>query len=207
MVMLKAVAHDKRCEAPLFGDSTEAVASYQADTDRPIAMLKDACEAKFSREKRTQFHSAGISDVEIEERYPAEIATLYFNALRSKLRASAAPSSIVDFSLDGKQFAENSTFLTLAGMYIKQGNLEDLYASTQAVLQSSYSATSPPKVSLLTDEASREFRKHLLSCQAHPTYGQIGCPVTIWGYATICTQTTLFGVTKDLPCIHVVDGE
>lgn len=209
IVGLDCSAHDKRCEPPLYGDSEAAVASYQADADRPITILKEACEAKFSRENRAQFRAVGLSDVEIEERFPVDIATLYIEALRLRLRESANPTSIIDFSLDGKRLADKQSFLTVSGMYIKQGNIENLYESTQAVLQSNYSASSssPPSISLLTDGASREFRKHLLGCQAHPTYSQVGCPVTIWGHATTCIQTTIFGVTREVPCIHVVDGE
>lgn len=209
MVSLECHAYDRRCDPPLYGDSQEAVSRYQADSDRPVGMLQWACEAKFYKEKRGPFRAAGITDVQIEERYPVAIALLYIEAQRAKLHASATPTSVIDFSLDGKELADKSAFLTLSGMYIKQGNVESLFASTQAVLQSNYytSGAPPPSIPLLTENASREFRKHLLGCQAHATYSQIGCPVTIWGQATICTQTNAFGVTRDVPCIHVIDGE
>lgn len=208
LVILDANAHDKRCEPPFYGDSEEAVASYQADADNPIEILKEACEAKFSREKRAAFRAAGITDVQIEERYPADIATMYIEVLRTKLRDSAMAMSIVDFVLDGKQLAKGAQYLRLSGMYIQQSGVEYLYADTQAVLESTYSSTTtPPAIALLTEDASRSFRKLLLACQAHPTYSQVGCSVTLWGHATMCVRTNAFGTPREIPCIHVVDGE
>jgi hypothetical protein len=55
-------------------------------------------------------------------------------------------------------------------------------------------------VPLLTEDATREFRKVLLHCNNMP----VGCPVAVFGRVTLCEKTTLID-RNNLPCLSVDD--
>jgi len=63
-----------------------------------------------------------------------------------------------------------------------------------------------PKVPLLTDDASSDFRQQILTCQSNPTSAHIGCSVTVLGYVTICKLSNAFGAERQEPCVSVEDG-
>lgn len=62
------------------------------------------------------------------------------------------------------------------------------------------------KVPLLTEDASREFRKALLKCKSTPGSDQIGCLTVITGHVTQCSITGPLGAGQTLPCIVVENG-
>jgi hypothetical protein len=109
------------------------------------------------------------------------------------------------FALDGKVLAAKSAKIALSGFYFREGNLDLLYADKRAGIMARERMSQPSNVALLIDDASREFRRHLLTCQSNPATKFQGCPFTILGHATICTLTSAFGVTREQPCVAVED--
>jgi hypothetical protein len=76
-----------------------------------------------------------------------------------------------------------------------------LIADLPAMITATHYGRVQPMVPLLTDNASREFRRYLLSCQSNLG----GCSVTVFGQATICALSNAFGATRELPCVAVED--
>jgi hypothetical protein len=114
------------------------------------------------------------------------------------------------FELDGKDLAARSAKVSLTGAIMMDGNVTVLFASGQAAIMATRYANVAGQhyatVPLLIDDASRSFRKHLLSCQSQPASSYFGCPVTVLGYATTCTLSNEFGAKRQLPCLDVEDG-
>jgi hypothetical protein len=109
------------------------------------------------------------------------------------------------FVLDGKDLAAKAAKVSLSGVYIREGNLDVLYADARAVMMA-HQGLRQPSVPLLTDDASREFREHLLTCQSNPASAQMGCPVAVLGRVTTCTLSNAFGAARAEPCVAVEDG-
>jgi hypothetical protein len=115
------------------------------------------------------------------------------------------PSLAVEsFVLDGRDLAARTTKLALTGVYIREGNLDVLYADMRGLMMTRQ-GVNQPNVSLLTDHASREFREHLLKCQSDIGSAQRGCAVSVLGRATTCTLTNAFGTARKEPCVAVED--
>jgi hypothetical protein len=125
-----------------------------------------------------------------------------------EIQTAIAPASITveTFVLDGRDLATIEREVTLTGVYLREGNFDDLYTDTRAVMMATQQGLQQPHVSLLTENATREFRKYLLTCQSDPARVRFGCPMTILGRATTCTLTTAFGTTREQPCVDVEDG-
>jgi hypothetical protein len=110
-----------------------------------------------------------------------------------------------DFQLDGKQLAATESKVALTGAYVKVGESEYLFPSTLSVATMRESFNLNAGIGLLTDDAPRNIRKFFLDCQNNPAASQLGCPLNVLGYATMCTRTNLIG-TSQLPCLVVDDG-
>ena len=112
------------------------------------------------------------------------------------------------FVLDGKELAAKSAKVSLSGSYVGQNDNGFLFADTRAVIMATKypNMGEQPKVPLLTDGASRNFRQRLLMCNSNPGTAQIGCPVTVLGEVAVCTLTNAFGATREMACINVQDG-
>jgi hypothetical protein len=108
--------------------------------------------------------------------------------------------SVEIFILDGRDLAGRTTNVSLSGSYKREGNFDVLYANEAAFIRNPQNA---PTVQLLTDGAEREFRQHLLSCQAKQPFP---CYVTVLGRVTMCTLTNTFGVKREMPCVDVREG-
>jgi hypothetical protein len=200
-------AKDRRCSAPPYGDTVERYEAYQPSEFKPAAFVVEACYAKFSHIGRQGFYAAGILDEEIEAQSTTELAERIRDFTFDKIfREHGKRITIADFMLDGKQLAANATPVIMRGAYILQGEADTLYADGQALLMAQSDVGAHSSVGLLTEDADRSFRKRLLSCQSDPAASQLGCPVTLRGFATICTRTNAFGTVRELPCIHVFDG-
>ncbi len=117
------------------------------------------------------------------------------------------PTTIREFAIDGPRLAADSARLTLSGVYVLEGRVGYLYANHHSVelAQSVYEPTTQPRVAVLTDDASRDLRAKLLSCQTDPISAQTGCAVSIRGNATICGVTNGFGASHDEPCLNAMD--
>jgi hypothetical protein len=116
--------------------------------------------------------------------------------------------SVETFVLDGKDLAARAAKVSLSGAYLREGNVEVLYDDSRAVILATHSGNAghQPKVALLTDDASREFRQLLLRCQSNAGSAQVGCSVTALGHATMCTLSNVFGAARRLPCVAVEAG-
>jgi hypothetical protein len=113
--------------------------------------------------------------------------------------------TIETFVLDAKELAAKAAQVSLGGVYIREGNIDFLYADTRAVMMASHQALQQPKVPLLTDDATREFRQHLLMCRSNPGSARLGCSVTALGRVTTCTSNA-FGGRREEPCLAVEEG-
>lgn len=112
--------------------------------------------------------------------------------------------TIDSFVLDGKDLAAENAKLAISGAYLREGNLDNLYANRPAAYRDSQ-GYAQPKVPILTDNATRDFRQQQLNCLASPA-SDLGCPVTVLGHATTCKLTNAFGVEREGPCVDVEDG-
>ena len=93
--------------------------------------------------------------------------------------------------------------MSIGGTYICRGNFDFLYVDARAVAVEDRLGQQQPKVSLLTDDASRELRRYLLACQSGRP---LGCPVTVLGRVTTCAVSNAFGARREEPCVAVEDG-
>lgn len=116
--------------------------------------------------------------------------------------------SVETFALDGKELAAKAAKVSISGAYLGGGNISLLFNDTRAVILATRypNLGEQPKVPLLVDSASREFRKRLLSCRSSPGSAQVGCPITVLGRVTMCTFQNELGATRDAPCLNVEDG-
>lgn len=116
--------------------------------------------------------------------------------------------SFETFALDAKILAAEGAKVSIRGAYLPDGNAEWLSASQgDAVQATMYSGGSTvPKIPLLTNAATRDFRKSLLRCKSVPGSGQMSCPVLVLGYVSLCTATGPQSVIRDVPCIIVGHG-
>jgi len=118
------------------------------------------------------------------------------------------PISVETFVLDSKELAAKAAKVSVSGAYLGQNNIGFVYVDTRAVIMATKypNLGEQPKVPLLTDNATREFRQRLLACQSNPAAAQAGCPLTILGEVTICTFSNGLGAERTSPCINVEDG-
>jgi TPR repeat protein len=113
--------------------------------------------------------------------------------------------SIETFVLDGRELASKAAMVSISGTYIRRGNLDFLYVNATALALEDRFGRQQPNVPLLTDDASREFRRYLLACQSgRPSW--LGCPVTVLGRVTTCIKSNAFGTRREEPCVAVEDG-
>jgi hypothetical protein len=125
-----------------------------------------------------------------------------------EIQTAIAPASITveTFALDGRDLAAKEREVTLTGVYLRENNLEHLYSDIRAAMLATRQGLQQLYVPLLTENATREFRKYLLTCQSNPTSAQLGCSMTVLGRATTCTLSNAFGATREEPCVDVEDG-
>jgi hypothetical protein len=109
-----------------------------------------------------------------------------------------------DFQLDGKELAARNAKISIAGGYIKVGDMEYLISSPVAAIMVARTGNTNDAIAILTDNASRIVRQYFLNCRNVPGI-QLGCPINLLGNATMCERTNLVG-TQTIPCILVRDG-
>lgn len=116
--------------------------------------------------------------------------------------------SVEAFVLDGKELAAKSAKVSMSGAYLGDDSVSFLFSDARSVILATRypNLGDQPKVPLLIENASREFRRWLLNCRSNPATAQVGCPVTVVGRATICTLQNGFGVAREMPCAAVQDG-
>jgi Sel1 repeat len=110
-----------------------------------------------------------------------------------------------DFMLDGKDFAASGAKVSIQGVYVKQGEVEMLFPSLFALSMARDRLSTDGGIGMLTGDATRSLRKLVLDCRNNPVGATVGCSLTVLGYVSMCTRTTLVGSTN-MPCLIVEDG-
>ena len=117
--------------------------------------------------------------------------------------------SFETFALDGKSLAATQARVSMKGSYLPDGNFEWLFPGQVEAL---HARSNPgqgrniPKIPLVTEDASRDFRKTLLKCKTTPGADQMGCLTVITGHVSQCTVTGPLASGTSLPCIVVENG-
>jgi hypothetical protein len=117
--------------------------------------------------------------------------------------------SLETFLLDGRDLAARAAKVSLKGAYFPEENIGLLFTDQAAVAKATMYpeiGRNEPRITLLTDSATRETRQYLLRCRSHPGAAQVGCPITIIGRATICALASPLGGKRELPCVTVEEG-
>lgn len=124
-----------------------------------------------------------------------------------ELAKGYSPTTVQDFVLDGKQLVARKAKRSLTGVYLPVGNLEVLFGNGSDVYQfSTGNNLNSPMVHLLTDNASREFRRQLLACRSSQSTVYGSCRIHVLGTATMCVISGPLGNRRDVPCVSVADG-
>jgi len=221
----KQIAEFKRAQAQEEARRKEQQLLEQAQRDREIAdearrsaerdepkiaeAIKQAEEARRARqeaEKRLA-EIRGRSEEQQKQRHEelAQKRSVEREAELEERTSGYQRMSIETFLLDGGDLAAKAAKVSISGAYIREGNLSVLYADRGTAMKATRGHRQP-NVLLLTDEASREFRQVLLTCQSNPASATVGCPVTILGQATKCQLSNAFGATRGEWCITVEKG-
>ncbi|MGD0332969.1 MAG: lysozyme inhibitor LprI family protein [Xanthobacteraceae bacterium] len=199
-------------------DNALAAALTDCDSQAMEQVKRDDANWTIGPHWPRQFDSLWTQHVnEIEQqrqqcrRYAEAAAAQRAQAARNQERdheRGYEPISVETFVLDSKELAAKAAKVSVSGAYLGQNNIGFVYVDTRAVIMATKypNLGEQPKVPLLTDNATREFRQRLLACQSNPAAAQVGCPMTILGEVTICTFSNGFGAERTLPCINVEDG-
>jgi hypothetical protein len=105
--------------------------------------------------------------------------------------------------------ASKQSRISMKGTYVPDGNMEWFFSSPQDAIQVSaggYNSSNIPRIPLLTEDATREFRQFLLRCKSNPSSSQLGCSAVISGHVSQCSITGPLGANRSLPCIVVENG-
>jgi DNA-directed RNA polymerase subunit N (RpoN/RPB10) len=116
------------------------------------------------------------------------------------------PITFEAFALDAKSWAATQKRVSVRGAYLPDGNLEWLFPDQTEAIQARSGASNIARIPLVTEDASREFRKALLRCKSTPGSDQIGCRTLVTGHVSLCSLTTPLGARSDIPCIIVENG-
>jgi hypothetical protein len=117
--------------------------------------------------------------------------------------------SFETFTLDAKSMVASQARISIRGSYVPDGNMEWLFPGQVEAIQARNSPTAGSNIAripLLTEDASRDYRKYLLRCKSMPGADQTGCLTTIIGHVSVCSITSGLGVSRDAPCIVVENG-
>jgi hypothetical protein len=187
----------------------EARRSAEREEPRIAEATREAEEAQRARQEAEERLAKIRSQIEDQDRARkdalAQTQRLERQAELDKRTSGYQRISVETFVLDGKDLATRSAKVSLSGTYIREGNLGVLYANQRAVMIAG-AGMHQPSVLFLTDDASREFRQHLLMCQSNPGSARMGCPVTVVGHATMCSISNAFGGARESPCVAVEEG-
>jgi hypothetical protein len=193
-----------------------------------VELLAKICKMKFEAADKTELYRAGFTPEDIDHSSTVMLTGEYLGVLKyvafqSMVHGQEAPKpgaplpppsdyqsvSVRDFAVDGPRLAAENAKVSLTGSYILEGSREMLYADMQAIIMTRYhpDAGTQPNVPLMTDDASRQFRRRILSCQTDLSAAQVGCTVKIRGRVTMCALAIASGATREAPCVRVEDGK
>lgn len=233
-VAIYQTAFGATCDSAPYGDSQESyeklVTGFSAGADkmgrpditRELAFMaqqaaKSACKVKLEGADRTEFHSLGLTNQDIET---YGVSVLAFGYLTRKVnkqvqessgaKAASSPkqrsyeqTTVKDFVLDAPTLLAKHAGVRVQGQYVKDGNIDMLYANLMGVAMAQ--DTSQPHIYLRPEHASRSLREKMLNCASDPATSQLGCPLALSGVADDCVLTNGFGASRHEICLDVED--
>ena len=113
---------------------------------------------------------------------------------------------VLNFIIDGPALAKNNARIEVTGSYLHVGNVDALFADQLAAARERSTPDPQPHLIVLSENATRELRALLVNCQANPVTSQLGCRLTIRGWATFCSITSSFGAERSEPCLDAESG-
>jgi hypothetical protein len=190
--------------------------------------LARICRMKYESGDRTELYRAGFTPEDIDHSDSVMLTAEYLGILKyvafqNMAHGQAPPKpgiplpppsdyrsvSVRDFAAEGSKLAAENAKVSLTGSYILENKRGMLYTDMQAIVQTKYhlQAGTQATVPLLTNDASRQLRQRLLSCETDLSAAQVGCTIRIRGRATMCALTDASGATRKTPCVNVEDGK
>jgi len=177
----------------------------------PILILAEANRRKQEEANRAQL----LNRIELNrQQCRANVVALAARRSQEVLdqKADAARGykqiSFETFALDAKSMAAAQSRVSMKGSYVPDGNMEWLFPGQVEAIQARNSpmGSNIARIPLLTEDASRDYRKALLRCKSTPGADQMGCPTTITGHVSVCSITNGLGGSREVPCIVVENG-
>lgn len=220
-VLVSGIAAASQCDAPPFGDTQQNYDRWMKEFSGVSPdILRSACRAKFEHDARAfvYLEQHGVDDAAIRTGSTTTLAQMVLSPKADQPPIGSLPRppspppspyrliSVGDFVLDATSLSRTHEKIRIPGQYIKQGGVEYLYESQQAISYEVYAGSSPAKVPLLVEDAPRGVRAHLLGCQSGPITAQLGCPAMLSGQVVDCELNNAFGTTRQVKCLQVQDG-
>jgi hypothetical protein len=178
----------------------------------PILLLNDLDRRKKQEENQPQI----LQQIELERQQCRKnvVAAAARRAQESMDQKSDSArgyklTSFEAFALDAKSLAAAQAQISMRGAYLPDGNFEWLFPSQIEAMQARTGlaeARNISRIPLITENATREFRRVLLRCKSTPGSGELGCPAVITGHVSLCSITGPLGSNQNLPCIVVDNG-
>lgn len=185
----------KEADPNFIAARAEQTRQAEAEQTRQAAEQKNQEEERKHKEEEQYRLAAETAQKIRADRQSEELAKGY------------SPTTVQDFVLDGKKLVAMKAKRSLTGVYLPVGNLEVLFGDGSAAVQFSMGNNlNSPIVHLLTDNASREFRRQILACRSRQSTVYGGCRVHVVGTATMCVISGPLGNRRDVPCVSVADG-
>lgn len=199
---------DRRAEAEA-AEASKLTPVAPVSVLNPVLLLNDLHRRKQEEENQPRI----LEQIELKRQQCRRdvVAAVTYRAQEAlDQKADAArgyrPITVEAFALDAKSWAAAETRVSVRGAYLPDGNLEWLFPGQTEAIQARSGARNISRIPLVTEDASREFRKALLRCKSMPSSDHIGCRTLVTGHVSLCSITTLLGANNDIPCIVVDNG-
>lgn len=224
LIFSQAFAHSPNCLRAPYGASQaqfetfiEAAASGAQSSGPPPAVmvnlakaeLRMACAAKYKHAGLPHYAALGISTQQIARDSVTQLAEIDMTAENHRIQQESQPVSITvsQFAINGPTMAKNGAAVSIQGAYARDGSMEYLFGDQQSAIEAEdQDGTYPyyiPRVVLLTEDAKEAARSALLQCAQTQPGETGGCFVTVVGTVTTCVETTVYGGSKQVPCLDV----
>jgi hypothetical protein len=144
-----------------------------------------AADAKWQAQQRADQEARQAAQAERLKR-----AAMTAQAVSSEEARGYKPVTFKDSILDAKACAaEHDVKVSVPGFYKPYGRWDErLYASYDDFMMHTYHSVEARYIGLITDGGSCNLQDYLMQCGA-----TIGCPITILGHVSPCTEANVFG--------------
>ena len=122
------------------------------------------------------------------------------------IRRGFTPITPRDFQLDARKLGVAAAYISINGFIVRDGRLSVIFASQNDAVLMIHSNLEMPYVPILIDDAERQFRSELMSCQ-NGRGSYMGCAAKVIGRVGQCELTNGFGAKRQEFCLIVADGE